>query len=151
MTVDHQLYWLLLKLLVTHILTPDIFNHFPPNPYFYYYCVDNNLQSSCHFVLSNSLKSANFPTHLLPVVAESSAVAGKLQQPLFGIPSGISVGVALGDFQCAVLSTISSETDAGMLSTLAPDKILVRHLYHSTEFDPICTSIFCFFVFSYDT
>jgi len=61
------------------------------------------------------LKSANFPTHLLPVVAESSAAAGKLQQPLFGIPSGISVGVALGDFQCAVLSTISSETDAGTL------------------------------------
>lgn len=58
------------------------------------------------------LKSANFPTHLLPVVVVPGAVAGKLQKPFLGIPAGIPVGVALGDFQCSVLSSISWQNDA---------------------------------------
>ena len=59
------------------------------------------------------LKSANFPTHLLPVVVESGAVAGKLQRPLYNIPAGTPVGVGLGDFQCSVLSSVSHQNDAG--------------------------------------
>ena len=65
-----------------------------------------------------SLKSANFPTHLLPVVVVPGAVAGKLQKPFLGIPAGIPVGVALGDFQCSVLSSISCQNDAGKISII---------------------------------
>lgn len=59
------------------------------------------------------LEKADFPTHLLPVVFEPGVVAGKLQKPFFGIPVGTPVGVALGDFQCSVLSSTSHLSDAG--------------------------------------
>lgn len=39
-------------------------------------------------------------------------MAGKLQKPFFGIPVGTPVGVALGDFQCSVLSSTSHLSDA---------------------------------------
>lgn len=44
-------------------------------------------------------------------------VAGKLQKPFFGIPVGTPVGVALGDFQCSVLSSTSQLSDAGKIQT----------------------------------
>lgn len=58
------------------------------------------------------LKSASFPSHLLPVVVEPGVVAGKLQTPFFGIPVGTPVTVALGDYQCSVLSSTSQLSDA---------------------------------------
>ena len=73
---------------------------------------------SIYFPSLNSLKSANFPTLLLPVVADPSTVAGKLQKPFFGIPVGTPVGVALGDFQCSVLSSTSQPCDAGDMDKL---------------------------------
>lgn len=65
------------------------------------------------FLHTNSLKSAHFPSHLLPVVVEPGVVAGKLQKPFFGIPVGTPVAVALGDYQCSVLSSTSQLSDAG--------------------------------------
>lgn len=41
---------------------------------------------------SDILQGAGFPTHLLPHVVKSGALAGTLNQPWYGIPSGTPVG-----------------------------------------------------------
>ena len=46
-------------------------------------------------------------------MVEPGVVAGKLQKPFFGIPVGTPVAVALGDYQCSVLSSTSQLSDAG--------------------------------------
>lgn len=41
---------------------------------------------------SDILQEAGFPTHLLPHVVKSGAIAGTLDRPWYGIPSGTPVG-----------------------------------------------------------
>lgn len=90
------------------------------------------------YLFSNySLQSANFPTHLLPVVVEPGTVAGKLQKSFFGIPVGTPVGVALGDFQCSVLSSTSQLTDAGIIQIFTFDRSTAVYI----------TSLHSFFLF----
>ena len=52
------------------------------------------------------MKSQDFPIELLPEVLASSQDAGQLAHPWFDIPCGTPIGVALGDLQCSVRSTL---------------------------------------------
>nr|XP_057934580.1 sedoheptulokinase [Doryrhamphus excisus] len=58
------------------------------------------------------LKAAGFPLHLLPQCVPSGELAGQTCSDWHGIPAGTPVGAALGDFQCAVYSCLSAQTDA---------------------------------------
>ena len=58
------------------------------------------------------LKSVNFPTHLLPSVTDSGAIAGTLSKSWYGISSGVEILAPLGDMQCSVLSILSAETES---------------------------------------
>ncbi|XP_044139673.1 sedoheptulokinase isoform X2 [Bufo gargarizans] len=53
-----------------------------------------------------------FPLHLLPNVLDAGCLAGKTSYEWCGIPQGTEVGVALGDFQCSVYSSLTESTDA---------------------------------------
>ncbi|XP_044139674.1 sedoheptulokinase isoform X3 [Bufo gargarizans] len=55
-----------------------------------------------------------FPLHLLPNVLDAGCLAGKTSYEWCGIPQGTEVGVALGDFQCSVYSSLTESTDAGL-------------------------------------
>lgn len=46
---------------------------------------------------SDILQGASFPTHLLPHIVKSGAIAGTLDRPWYGIPSGTSVGNVSSD------------------------------------------------------
>ncbi|XP_041947104.1 sedoheptulokinase isoform X2 [Alosa sapidissima] len=58
------------------------------------------------------LREAGFPVHLLPEPVESGAFAGHTCSEWHGIPANTPVGVALGDLQCSVYSTMTNKTDA---------------------------------------
>lgn len=58
------------------------------------------------------LSSINFPIKLLPTIAKSGAIAGKLNTSWYGIPEGTPVSAALGDLQCSFLATLESRKDA---------------------------------------
>ncbi|XP_066455584.1 sedoheptulokinase [Eleutherodactylus coqui] len=58
------------------------------------------------------LQEWGFPVPLLPTVLDAGSIAGKTSYDWCGIPQGAEVGVALGDFQCSVYSTLSESTDA---------------------------------------
>ncbi|XP_054899439.1 sedoheptulokinase [Poeciliopsis prolifica] len=58
------------------------------------------------------LKAAGFPMRLLPRCVPSGALVGETRSAWHGIPAGTPVGAALGDFQCAVYSCMSSPADA---------------------------------------
>ncbi|XP_077361258.1 sedoheptulokinase isoform X1 [Festucalex cinctus] len=58
------------------------------------------------------LNGAGFPLHLLPKCVPSGELAGHTRSDWHGIPAGTPVGAALGDFQCAVYSCLSAQTDA---------------------------------------
>lgn len=58
------------------------------------------------------LRKAGFPVNLLPQVKEVGSEAGTLKSDWFSIPQGIPVLVALGDLQCAIMSTIRDDKDA---------------------------------------
>ena len=59
------------------------------------------------------MKKSDFPLDMLPEVLASSEDAGLLSHSWFDIPSGTPIGVALGDLQCSVRSTlIDAKTDA---------------------------------------
>ncbi|XP_049599596.1 sedoheptulokinase isoform X2 [Syngnathus scovelli] len=58
------------------------------------------------------LNGVGFPLHLLPQCVPSGELAGHTRSGWHGIPVGTPVGAALGDFQCAVYSCLSAQTDA---------------------------------------
>lgn len=58
------------------------------------------------------LQEWRFPISLLPNVVDAGCVAGRTSYEWCGIPQGAEVGVALGDFQCSVYSSLSKSTDA---------------------------------------
>ncbi|KAJ8932734.1 hypothetical protein NQ314_014431 [Rhamnusium bicolor] len=58
------------------------------------------------------LENAGFPISLLPEVKQSSEMAGFLAENWHSIPKGTPIGVALGDLQCSVLSTVETPEDA---------------------------------------
>lgn len=58
------------------------------------------------------LKSIDFPVNLLPKVMKSGEIAGTLSSSWNGIPEGTPVGVAMGDLQCSILSTLENKQDA---------------------------------------
>jgi len=59
---------------------------------------------------SDILQGAGFPTHLLPHVVKSGAIAGTLNQPWYGIPSGTPVGNVNSYYG----STFSSHSSSGV-------------------------------------
>ncbi|XP_038614996.1 sedoheptulokinase isoform X1 [Tachyglossus aculeatus] len=61
---------------------------------------------------SEILSRSDFPVHLLPDLAAPGSVAGRTSRDWCGIPKGTEVGVALGDFQCSVYSSMTQRTDA---------------------------------------
>ncbi|NXM27835.1 SHPK Sedoheptulokinase, partial [Oxyruncus cristatus] len=58
------------------------------------------------------LKKSGFPVHLLPEVGDPGSIAGRTTHAWHGIPKGVEVGIALGDFQCSVYSCLTERTDA---------------------------------------
>lgn len=83
---------------------------------------------------SDILQEAGFPTHLLPHVVKSGAIAGTLDRPWYGIPSGTPVGAALGDLQCSVLATMQKPDDAVLnLSTSAQLAFIMPPLFEPIE------------------
>ncbi|GAB6018691.1 hypothetical protein CHUAL_000367 [Chamberlinius hualienensis] len=69
---------------------------------------------------TDRLSTSDFPIHLLPEVVDPGETIGLLQSSWYGIPEGTPVGVALGDMQCSVFSTLETDTDAVLnLSTSA--------------------------------
>ncbi|XP_078080723.1 sedoheptulokinase [Mustelus asterias] len=58
------------------------------------------------------LRDSGFPTCLLPAIAKSGVIAGKMAHEWYGVPEGTEVGVALGDFQCSVYACMTEKTDA---------------------------------------
>ncbi|KAK9890940.1 hypothetical protein WA026_012279 [Henosepilachna vigintioctopunctata] len=58
------------------------------------------------------LKNDGFPTIMLPEIRISGNIAGLLADTWHCIPKGTPLGVAMGDLQCSVLSTIEEPTDA---------------------------------------
>ncbi|XP_075710504.1 sedoheptulokinase [Rhinoderma darwinii] len=58
------------------------------------------------------LQEWGFPIRLLPNVVDAGCIAGKTSYEWCGIPQGTEVGVALGDFQCSVYSSLTNSTDA---------------------------------------
>jgi sedoheptulokinase len=55
---------------------------------------------------SDILQEAGFPTHLLPHVVKSGAIAGTLDRPWYGIPSGTPVGNVIIIIVVAVLLVV---------------------------------------------
>ncbi|CAG7680426.1 unnamed protein product [Allacma fusca] len=53
-----------------------------------------------------NLKQADFPIELLPVIKPAGAIAGSLYADWNGIPKGCKIGVALGDLQASIYSTL---------------------------------------------
>ena len=68
---------------------------------------------TCGSLALDRLKEAGFPVKFLPQVEKPGYIAGYLEKGYYGIPAGIPIGVALGDFQCSVLASFSRSTDAG--------------------------------------
>ncbi|XP_069617186.1 sedoheptulokinase [Ranitomeya imitator] len=58
------------------------------------------------------LEACGFPLRLLPTVVDAGSIAGKTSYEWCGISQGTEVGVALGDFQCSVYSSLKESTDA---------------------------------------
>ncbi|MEE6468410.1 hypothetical protein FKM82_008282 [Ascaphus truei] len=58
------------------------------------------------------LQGCGFPVSLLPDTGDAGCVAGKTSYEWCGIPKGTEVGIAMGDFQCAVYSSATESTDA---------------------------------------
>ncbi|KAJ1185935.1 hypothetical protein NDU88_002721 [Pleurodeles waltl] len=58
------------------------------------------------------LRESGFPVSLLPDIGEPGEVAGRTLYQWCGIPKGAKVGLALGDFQCSVYSSMTENTDA---------------------------------------
>ncbi|CAH0554764.1 unnamed protein product [Brassicogethes aeneus] len=58
------------------------------------------------------LEVMGFPLKFLPSVEPAGACAGYLIENWHSIPAGTPIGVALGDIQCSVLSSIEHQKDA---------------------------------------
>ncbi|MEE6468414.1 hypothetical protein FKM82_008282 [Ascaphus truei] len=63
------------------------------------------------------LQGCGFPVSLLPDTGDAGCVAGKTSYEWCGIPKGTEVGIAMGDFQCAVYSSATESTDAGVTNS----------------------------------
>ena len=72
---------------------------------------------------------------MLPEVLASEKDAGVLSHNWFDIPSGTPIGVALGDLQCSVRSTlIDSDTDAVLnVSTSAQMAFVKKPPFHPND------------------
>ena len=75
-------------------------------------------------------------------MVEPGTVAGKLQKSFFGIPVGTPVGVALGDFQCSVLSSTSQLSDAGIIQTFTFERSTAVYI---TSLKTLFFSLFSFY------
>ncbi|XP_041947105.1 sedoheptulokinase isoform X3 [Alosa sapidissima] len=80
----------------------------------YFNTVTHQWNLDINLCTSFSLREAGFPVHLLPEPVESGAFAGHTCSEWHGIPANTPVGVALGDLQCSVYSTMTNKTDAGV-------------------------------------
>ncbi|CAG9861992.1 unnamed protein product [Phyllotreta striolata] len=58
------------------------------------------------------LEKYGLPVDMLPKVKPAGEIVGVLKERWHGLPDGIPIGVDMGDLQCSVLSTLTSDTDA---------------------------------------
>lgn len=81
------------------------------------------------------IEPCGFPVKMLPEVLASEKDAGVLSHNWFDIPSGTPIGVALGDLQCSVRSTlIDSDTDAVLnVSTSAQMAFVKKPPFHPND------------------
>ncbi|XP_069082446.1 sedoheptulokinase isoform X2 [Pleurodeles waltl] len=82
------------------------------------------------------LRESGFPVSLLPDIGEPGEVAGRTLYQWCGIPKGAKVGLALGDFQCSVYSSMTENTDAGFEvpdSTIYAQMIKAASSYDNTK------------------
>jgi sedoheptulokinase len=77
---------------------------------------------------SDILQGAGFPTHLLPHVVKSGAIAGTLNQPWYGIPSGTPVGNVNG---CHGSSFSSSGDNSS--NSISIDHNIISHARNSSN------------------
>ncbi|XP_058803271.1 sedoheptulokinase-like isoform X2 [Phymastichus coffea] len=70
---------------------------------------------------TEALESDGFPLRLLPSeILTPGQPVGTLAHNWFGVPAGVTIGVALGDLQCSVYALLKEPTDAVMnISTSA--------------------------------
>lgn len=87
------------------------------------------------------LETGGFPMNLLPDVVESGQVAGELADNWHTIPKGTPVGVALGDLQCSVLSTIENFKDAVLNISTSAQMTYVVENFEPTNDAPVVRPI----------
>ena len=87
------------------------------------------------FACTDIIEPCGFPVKMLPEVLASEKDAGVLSHNWFDIPSGTPIGVALGDLQCSVRSTlIDSDTDAVLnVSTSAQMAFVKKPPFHPND------------------
>ncbi|XP_044753729.1 sedoheptulokinase-like isoform X2 [Coccinella septempunctata] len=80
------------------------------------------------------LEEAGFPIEILPEIKMSGQIAGYLADTWHSIPQGTPIGIAMGDLQCSVLSTIEEGTDATLnISTSAQIAYVVNKKLQDDE------------------
>lgn len=100
------------------------------------------------------LTAYNFPMHLLPEVAPAGTTAGYLTENWHSIPAGTAIGnnsklnsfvslmdlvsgVAMGDIQCSVLSSIQSNKDAILNISTSAQITYVANKFQPTGGPPL--------------
>lgn len=78
----------------------------------------------------NILESAHFPIHLLPDIAKAGTLVGTITKSWYSIPSGVSVGVALGDLQGSVFAALSSDNHAMCNISTSAQLVFVAKNFH---------------------
>ncbi|NWQ64739.1 SHPK Sedoheptulokinase, partial [Neopipo cinnamomea] len=97
------------------------------------------------------LEKSGFPVHLLPEVGDPGSTAGRTTHAWHGIPKGVKVGIALGDFQCSVYSCLTERTNAVLnISTSAQLTISMPLGFQPPETPDPCSAVTYFPYFSGD-
>ena len=85
------------------------------------------------------MKASGFPVQMLPLVLASGEDAGVLSHPWFDIPVGTPIGVALGDLQCSVRSTlIKPDTDAVLNVSTSAQMAFIKKSSFVPNQDEVC-------------
>lgn len=87
------------------------------------------------------LKTAGFPVSLLPEIKTSGDVAGYLADNWHSIPKGTPIGIALGDLQCSVLSTIETNKDAVLNISTSAQIAFIAEDYKPTTGPPSVSTV----------
>ncbi|KAF7272156.1 sedoheptulokinase-like isoform X2 [Rhynchophorus ferrugineus] len=87
------------------------------------------------------LEKAGFPVDFLPVIKDSSQIAGHLVECWHGIPKGTPIGIGYGDIQCSVLSTLENSSDAVLNISTSAQITFVAENYVASDGPPAKSSV----------